>query len=84
MKWEPKAICKNCGDTRKEHSGDDSMDCLIRFEALPEPPELVIPTGCNRHSNCKDAEAEYAKLHGRHPGFNFHCHDDTCEDCFGQ
>lgn len=32
MQYEPKAICKNCGDTRDEHSGEDSMDCLVRFE----------------------------------------------------
>jgi hypothetical protein len=33
-KWEPNAICKNCGEIRKEHSGDDSMDCLVRFEPV--------------------------------------------------
>lgn len=38
---------------------------------------------CNRHSNCEKAEEEYRQRKGREPGFNFHCHDDECEDCFG-
>lgn len=44
-------------------------------------------TSCNRHSNC---EAAIEKWLAEHPGmkrwdipFSFHCHDDECEDCFG-
>lgn len=48
----------------------------------PETPEL----GCNRHLNCHEAEFSYrAQSEGRRPiPSNFHCHDDDCEDCFGQ
>ncbi len=49
--------------------------------------ELPEKRSCNRHSDCDDAEA---KLLERTPGmtkanisFNFHCHDEDCEDCFG-
>jgi hypothetical protein len=48
------------------------------------PPEK---RSCNRHFDCDEAEA---KALARNPGmkkidigFNFHCHDDECEDCFG-
>lgn len=42
---------------------------------------------CNRHDDCDAAEAEVL---ARNPGktkadinFSFHCHDDECEECFG-
>ncbi len=45
------------------------------------------PRSCNRHSDCDEAED---KVLAKHPGmkrweigFNFHCHDEECEDCFG-
>jgi hypothetical protein len=43
---------------------------------------------CNRHDDC---EAANAKWLSSHPGrnrweipVNMHCHDEDCEDCFGQ
>ena len=42
---------------------------------------------CNRHFDC-DAADEKAKLKqrelGRYESGTDHCHDDCCEDCFGQ
>ncbi len=42
---------------------------------------------CNRHFDCDEAERLVLE---RHPGktrmdisFNFHCHNDECEECFG-
>lgn len=39
---------------------------------------------CNRHSDCDKANARYKVEYGRDPGYNFHCHDEDCEDCFGK
>lgn len=42
---------------------------------------------CNRHNDCDEANKEWLR---KYPGPiwsippNFHCHDDDCEDCFGQ
>lgn len=46
---------------------------------------------CNRHADCDKAEQEVkARWLEKHPGDplifvhpNFHCHDDECEECFG-
>ena len=40
---------------------------------------------CNRHSDCDKANTEWLE---RHPGqifvpVDFHCHNDECEECFG-
>lgn len=63
----------------------------VTFE-LPEPAYLVIAPGpqpppaaaqrsCNRHSDCGAADAE-AKKRGQVFGAE-HCHDECCEECFG-
>lgn len=51
------------------------------------PPAAAKINSCNRHSDCKAAEAD---LLARHPDkipadihFTFHCTSDDCEDCFG-
>ena len=43
---------------------------------------------CNRHEDCEEANRKWLE---RNPGnerwmipVNFHCHDEDCEDCFGQ
>jgi hypothetical protein len=36
---------------------------------------------CNRHYDCDGADAEARARHGRAAD---HCHDECCEDCFGQ
>jgi len=38
---------------------------------------------CNRHNDCGAATAAFRAEHGRDPKVNFHCHDDSCEECFG-
>ena len=40
------------------------------------------PRTCNRHRDCDEADT-VARAQGRPQGAA-HCHDDTCEDCFGQ
>lgn len=45
--------------------------------------EPEAPSGkrsCNRHDDCDAADAR-AKEAGHHRAD--HCHDETCEDCFG-
>jgi hypothetical protein len=67
VKWEPKAICKNCGDSRDEHSGDDSMDCLIRFEAADDISGLraeaaVSESECSRLASRVEQEHRIGEL----------------------
>jgi len=52
-----------------------------------DPLAPPLKRTCNRHFDCDEAEA---KVLARNPdmkkidiGFNFHCHNDECEDCFG-
>lgn len=52
-----------------------------------DPLAPPLKRSCNRHFDCDEAEA---KVLARNPdmkkhdiGFNFHCHNDECEDCFG-
>lgn len=63
------------------------------------PPEPVAPTrrSCNRHSDCDAADAERAanpiwldhqgRICAPGEGTKFdradHCHDECCEECFG-
>ncbi len=47
--------------------------------ATVEPPKV---RSCNRHADCDEAEIKRQGHIGYIP--NFHCHDDCCEDCFGQ
>lgn len=44
---------------------------------LAQPVELTVPVvrTCNRHLDCDAAEAKFRDVD--------HCHDETCEDCFG-
>ena len=59
----------------------------VKIEELYFPSQNVPveehSNSCNRHSDCEAAEREYYNRTGVHPGFNFHCHDECCEDCFG-
>ena len=40
---------------------------------------------CNRHSDCKAADAKWLESHPdeKFVPFNIHCHDEECEGCFG-
>lgn len=51
-------------------------------QAAKEVASLSKPRSCNRHNDCDQADIE-AKARGRILGAE-HCHDDCCEDCFGQ
>ena len=46
----------------------------------PEPKH-----GCNRHDDCAKADAGWRERNPgkQYPPPNFHCHDDCCEECFG-
>lgn len=51
----------------------------------PMPPsEPAKRTSCNRHNDCEQAEKDRLTRHpGTLPPFSFHCHNDECEECFG-
>lgn len=55
----------------------DGQSCPI---PLHQP---AVVESCNRHHDCKRAEADFFAREGRQPNLGFHCHDDECEDCFG-
>lgn len=63
----------------------DAINLARQSAGLPTQPPLVndFPR-CNRHKDCEQAEKDRL---ARNPGtlcpVNFHCHDDECEQCFG-
>lgn len=57
-----------------------SVDDVGGTLAPPAPPAVLSLRTCNRHVDC-DAADEVARVKGRRES---HCHDDCCEDCFGQ
>jgi hypothetical protein len=61
----------------------------VRATEKPKAEAVVVaetfpPKSCNRHSDCRAADAKYTAQHGEAPGFNFHCFSEDCEDCFGK
>ena len=52
-------------------------------ELTPDKPAKRV--GCNRHSNCEQAAKDWLMNHHmeKYVPINFHCHDDECEECFG-
>ena len=70
----------------------DQIPYLVRDKLLPEAIKAWDETKyreehpcCNRHDDCNAADAKYRE---KNPGakyipLNFHCHDDECEECFG-
>ena len=52
---------------------------LAKRGAVTEPSEAK--RSCNRHIDCGAAEARALAAGRRWPD---HCHDDCCEDCFGE
>ena len=48
-----------------------------------KPVETI--KSCNRHSNCDKAREDWLLNHPteKFTPAGFHCHDDECEDCFG-
>ncbi len=53
----------------------------MKTEHAADKAEQPQVRSCNRHIDCDKADAE-AKANGRY--YADHCHDDCCEDCFGQ
>lgn len=55
---------------------------LFKIDATP----ILVPTkSCNRHQDCDEATKNWLTSH---PGeiftpMDFHCHNDECEECFG-
>ena len=49
-------------------------------------PKESVERSCNRHVDCTIAEEEWLRKNPDYVriGPNFHCHDEDCEDCFGQ
>lgn len=61
-------------------------DCILAADPIgavaPQPPKV---RACNRHSDCDHFDAEYkARRNVEFVPYNQHCHDEDCEDCFGQ
>ena len=64
-----------------------TLETAIEIAEALKPGATVSPAeakpfsnSCNRHDNCANADAE-AKARGAFGAS--HCHDDCCEDCFG-
>jgi hypothetical protein len=40
---------------------------------------------CNRHYDCDEAEAKWLAKHPKEKWVpvDFHCHNECCEECFG-
>lgn len=51
----------------------------------PDPQPMTEPKkrSCNRHDDCDAAELEVTARIGLTNFYGFHCHDDECEECFG-
>lgn len=58
----------------------DAVDAAV--DTGPAAPSTPTIRSCNRHRDCDAADAQVA-ARGRHLWAD-HCHDDCCEDCFGQ
>lgn len=57
---------------------------IADIHPLPVAPSDKFKNSCNRHADCNAATENWKLNHnGQLPGFNFHCHDEECEDCFG-
>lgn len=65
--------------------GIHSLCNNLRFSLFPKIQLPYVPKNhCNLHSDCKEADykgiEKYGNLYNKYTG---HCHDDCCEDCFG-
>lgn len=56
----------------------DADDWCIEDGPVVDHPRRRLPRSCNRHSDCHAADDR------AWPRYTDHCHDDDCEDCFGQ
>lgn len=52
-----------------------------RLGKAPSGEVAPLPNSCNRHDDCAKAKADAAKR-GANP-YNICCHNDECEECFG-
>ena len=64
----------------REFSEDDraATDWCIEDGPIVDHPRQREPRSCNRHTDCNAVDDKVW------PRFTDHCHDDDCEDCFGQ
>ena len=48
-------------------------------------PTTEPEKGCNRHEDCAKADDDWRGRHSgeKYPPVSFHCHDECCEECFG-
>ena len=69
-----------------ELSEEISLPCSTVPEDLQQIDAAIALTGasCNRHDDCDKAVDEWKTRNpGRTIPASFHCHDDECEECFG-
>lgn len=70
----------------------DQVPYLVRDKILPaaikawdEAKYRDEHPSCNRHDDCNLAETQWREKHPKEQFVpaNFHCHDECCEECFG-
>ena len=68
----------------------DLQDMFLFPDSMFAPPKAEVPhnaaqAGCNRHDDCAKADADWWERHPgeKYPPPSFHCHDECCEECFG-
>jgi hypothetical protein len=76
-----KEINDHNGTKNELRRAQEELEKLRSKTVTPAPPSSTsILRACNRHNDCDAADLR-AKLVGVYSAS--HCHDDTCEDCFG-
>ena len=59
--------------------------CRGPFQPTKEKAATEPENSCNRHSDCAKANEEWLSKHPseKYIPASFHCHNDECEECFG-
>lgn len=87
-------ICAKCGGNEwmtLQEFIQFVMSNLQQFEPNNRTtPSLPVPVpslkrSCNRHDDCGEADKKWLANHPKelYTPVNFHCHNDECEECFG-
>lgn len=80
---ELKKLIAEVEDTMQKEI-DRTCLCHVRDGKCKVHPENKTRY-CNRHSDCTVADKDYLLRHPEETRvpFSHHCHDDECEECFG-